>query len=440
MATKDTTQNSNKKSKKNNNRINYDKQNREIEKNKKNNNSNNKKTKKKNNVFIKKYKIDILDVLILIVFTIIASSFITGFIFNYQYKKHRSANEDLLYSESFSKFASVLEEVKKNYYEEITEDELIDAALNGMLDYLGDKYSIYLNNEDTEELTSSLEGEYKGIGIVCSGTLIIYVYDGSPASNAGIEAYDVIKTVNDVEITEENYLEISNLIKKDEDNKVVIERDGKEHTFTVKTDNVVVPSVGGEVLKHKNTKVGYIRITSFSANTYSQLIDELGKVEKDEIVSLVLDLRSNSGGYLKSAFNIANVFLEEDKVVYSLETKDDTKEYKDETEESKDYKIIVLIDEYTASAAEVLAAALKDSYGATLVGAKSYGKGKVQTLLPYGNSLVKYTSAKWLRPNGECVDEVGITPDYEVKNVIKGNVLYDNQLEKALDIAVEKEK
>ena len=309
-----------------------------------------------------------------------------------------------------------------------------------MLDYLGDKYSIYLNNEDTEELTSSLDGEYKGIGIVCSGTLIIYVYDGSPASNAGIEAYDVIKTVNDVEITEENYLEISNLIKKDEDNKVVIERDGKEHTFTVKVDNVVVPSVGGEVLKHKNTKVGYIRITSFSANTHSQLIDELGKVEKEEIGSLVLDLRSNSGGYLKSAFNIANVFLEEDKVVYSLETKDDTKEYKDETEESKDYKIVVLIDEYTASAAEVLAAALKDSYGATLVGAKSYGKGKVQTLLPYGNSLVKYTSAKWLRPNGECVDEVGITPDYEVKNVIKGNVLYDNQLEKALDIAVEKEK
>ena len=79
-------------------------------------------------------------------------------------------------------------------------------------------------------------------------------------------------------------------------------------------------------------------------------------------------------------------------------------------------------------------------HGATLVGAKSYGKGKVQTLLPYGNSLVKYTSAKWLRPNGECVDEVGITPDYEVKNVVKGNVLYDNQLEKALDIAVEKEK
>lgn len=411
---------------------------------KKNNIVDNKKKKKdkkkKNKVYIKKYKIDILDVLLIIVFTAIASSFITGYIFNYQYKKNRSINEALLYSESFTKFAKVYEEVKNNYYEEINEEELSEAALNGMLNYLGDKYSIYLNDNDSEELSTSLEGQYKGIGVVCSLGSVIYVYEGSPADKAGIQVNDEIININGIDIIEKNINDIGELIKKDEVNNIEVRRGKDVLTFEVKVDTVVMPSVSSEILTHKKANIGYLKISSFSSNTYSQFNEELKKLEDSGIDSLIIDLRNNIGGYLNTSYDIACVFLKEGDIVYSLESKDGIKIYKDKTKDNKEIKVIVLVNGNTASASEVLAAALKDNYGAIIVGEKTYGKGKVQTVLSYGDSLVKYTSAKWLRPNGECIDEVGIEPDYEVFNSVKGNTIYDNQLEKALDLSVQKEK
>jgi len=446
MATKGTTQ---KKNKSNNTKVEEKKKNskkiegtKKVDSNKKKNNKkvSNIKKKKNKKVFIKKYKIDILDVLLIIVFTVIASSFVTGYIFNYQYKRNRTLNETLLYSESFSKLAQVFDEVKKNYYEKIDEEELSRAALDGMLGYLGDKYSIYLTDNDSEELSTSLDGEYKGIGVVCSLETVIFVYDGSPASNAGIQVGDKIVSINGESITKDNAQTIGELIKKDKNNSIEVSRDGSNMTFDIKVDTVVVPSVSGDVLSKDNNNVGYVKISSFSSNTYSQFVDELKKIEDKEVNSLIIDLRNNTGGYLSAAYDIANVFLKSGDVVYSLESQDEIKVYKDTTKDSKNVNVIILINGGTASASEVLASALKDSYGAIIVGEQSYGKGKVQTLLTYGNSLVKYTSAKWLRPNGECVDEIGIKPDYEVSNTVKGNTIYDNQLELALKIANEKEK
>ena len=395
------------------------------------------KNKKNQKVYVKKFKIDILDVFIIVIFTALVSSFLTGLIFNYQYKKHRSLNESLLYSESFSKFAKIYDEVKNNYYEEVDEEEMLSAALDGMLKYLGDKYSIYIGDSDSEELISSLEGSYEGIGIVCSYDIVIAVYDNSPAAKAGIEVGDSIIEINGVVL--DNKIDVGSLIKKDSSNKIVVKRNNKMMTFNVKVDTVVMTSVVSDIFEKENKKVGYIKVSSFASNTYDQFNDKLVDLEDKEIDYLIVDLRNNTGGYLNVTTKMVNLFLSKGSVIYSLENKDGVKEYEDDTKENRDYKIVVLINGNTASAAEIFAGALKDSYGATLVGEKSYGKGKVQTLVSYGDSIVKYTSSKWLRPNGECVDEVGITPDIEVKNTYKDNTIFDNQLEEAINVLV-KEK
>ena len=160
------------------------------------------------------------------------------------------------------------------------------------------------------------------------------------------------------------------------------------------------------------------------------------ELESNGITSLIIDLRGNTGGYLKGATDIASIFIEKGKTLYYLENKEKKEEYKDETSELKNIPVIVLIDGTSASASEVLAAALKDSYGATLVGTLSYGKGKVQqTNKLEDGSMVKYTIAKWLRPNGECIDEIGIQPDYEIQlEQSEEGYLIDTQLEKAIEL------
>ena len=156
--------------------------------------------------------------------------------------------------------------------------------------------------------------------------------------------------------------------------------------------------------------------------------------KKKDIDSLIVDVRGNTGGYLNSASNIASIFLEKGKVIYSLDSKGEKVAHKDKTKEKLDYDVVVLVNQVSASASEVLAAALKDSYGAKIVGMKTFGKGSVQTTKKYGDAMVKYTSAKWLRPNGECVDEVGIEPDYEVEVEIKNGAMLDKQLDKAIEL------
>ena len=196
---------------------------------------------------------------------------------------------------------------------------------------------------------------------------------------------------------------------------------------------VNVPSTSENVIESKGKRIGYISLTTFSANSAEDFQNSLLTLSKDgEIDSLIIDLRGNTGGYLNSASNIASIFLEKGKIIYSLDSKDGVTTYKDETKQSMDCEVIVLVNQVSASASEVLAAALKDSYGAIIVGKTTYGKGTVQSTKKYGNTMIKYTSAKWLRPNGECVNEIGIKPDFEIEVEIKNNVLYDKLLDKAI--------
>ena len=385
----------------------------------------------------KKFNLDILDILILVVITAIASCVLTGVILNVQYRKLNPVYKlDLEGDENINELLNVYSEVVNNYYQDIDKKAMVEAGIEGMMKYLGDNYSIYLNSNAASDLNESLENTYEGIGIVTTLNVVYKVYEGTPAEKAGIQVDDVIIKVNGVDIDEENFAQTSVLIQNnDGPNEIVVKRGDEELTFNVEKATVSVPVVSSRTIDINDKKLGYIALGSFSSHSHDEFAEALIDLEKENIDSLIIDLRSNTGGYLNQAKNIASMFLEKGKIIYSLETKDKTEDFKDETSEKRDYKIVILVNGNTASAAEVLTAALKDNYDAIVVGKKTFGKGKVQNTNNYGDgSMIKYTSAKWLTPKGECIDEVGIEPDYEVDIEYSNNLIYDKQLDKAIEL------
>ena len=380
--------------------------------------------------------VDIFDVLIAIIATAIFSCVITGFILNMQYKKNNPLYASNLTSNTYiGKFIKIYSEVVDNFYEEVEEDGLIEAAIDGMIKHLEDTYSIYMNKEDGSSFTENLDDKYEGIGVIAYGNLIYSVIPKSPAEEVGLQEGDLIIQINGIEINEENYNSVADIIgDSEEDIQLKVVRDNKELDFTIQKSTVVMNVVEGQTLKKNKKTIGYIQLSSFGAASYNQFQEELNRLEQENIEALIIDLRGNTGGYLNMAFDISSLFLEKGKLIYSLENKNGVTDYKDKTDEKRDYAIVVIVNESTASAAEILTAALKDSYGASVVGKKTYGKGKVQNVIQNEGSVVKYTSAKWLRPNGECIDEVGIVPDFEITNVIKDEIIYDKQLEKAIEL------
>lgn len=383
-----------------------------------------------------RFSLDVLDLLIIIVVTVLISSVMTGFILNYQYRKEISyLNSNNVISKHITNFIDVYTEVVDNFYEEVDQEGMIEAALTGMMSYLEDNYSIFLDKEETESLSQSLDGSYNGIGIVAYGNVVYQIYEDSPAEAAGLKAGDEIIQVNTHKIDMQNYEKISEYLDPKKENTIVVIRDKKEKTFKVDVDKVYIPSTSENVFEKNGKRIGYIAISSFSANSAEDFQNSLLEItKKKDIDSLIVDVRGNTGGYLNSASNIASIFLEKGKVIYSLDSKGDKVVHKDKTKQKLDYEVIVLVNQVSASASEVLASALKDSYGAKIVGMKTFGKGSVQTTKKYGDAMIKYTSAKWLRPNGECVDKVGIKPDYEVEVEIKDNVMLDKQLDKAIEL------
>ena len=384
-------------------------------------------------LFSKSFKFDFIDILIIIVVISLVSSLATGFIIKLQNDKNVKFNSVIKDSE-LDKFISVYNEIVDKYYEEVDEDELVNAGIDGMLNHLEDKYSIYIENKDSS-FSNDLDSTYEGIGIATIENVVYDVYEGSSAYREGIKKGDIIVSVNGYSINNKNYKELNKKLKEnDGTNEIGILRGDEELAFKVTIETIVVPTVSSKVYEVKGKKIGYIDIDSFSKNTFEEFQEERVELEKAKIEGLIIDLRNNSGGYINSASNIANVFLKKDKKIYSLVYKDKSEDVVDKTDESLDYKVVVLVNNSTASSAEILTGALKDSYGALVVGNQTYGKGTVQTVKYYDDTAIKYTSAIWKRPNGESVDEVGIKPDYEVDNVIKNNILEDKQFDRALQL------
>lgn len=369
--------------------------------------------KNKNKIF------SFFDVAVVVVITSVIMYFLGGLLI---FRHLGGVNYSLLGNdEKLQEFISAYNGIVNNYYDSLDKDALIDGAINGMYSTIDDPYTTYLDSDNTNYLNDSLSGKYEGIGIRIEATdeavKVIEVFEDSPAKKAGIQVGDIITEINGKPITSNNTTDAVNMIKKSENEevKIVVNRNGSSLTFDVKIDDLLVPVVDVKLLNRNNQNVGYIKLSIFNDTADVQFENALSKLENSGISSLIIDLRGNTGGYLEVAKNIAEMFLEKNKIIYSLENKDSKETYKDKTSEKRNYKVVVLTNGSSASASEILAAALKYSYGATLIGEKTYGKGKVQERASLTDgTTVKYTTAKWLTPKGDCIDEVGLSPDYEV--------------------------
>ena len=387
--------------------------------------------------YLKKTKFELWEVIAITLFSSLVMSFCTGYlVYRSSCGKVTSVNGDEYLAELYKAY----DEIKSNYYSSVDLGSLVDAGIKGMFSYLGDPYTTYLDKDQTDNLTDSLKGTQHGIGVLINLSdeekkiIISRVYDNTPAKEAGLVSGDEIVKVNDKLVSEsENLKDITALIKSSDEVKLVIQRDGIDKEYTLKTVDFYNPSVEENIIEGENgNKIGYLQISKFNETAYEQFNQKLNKIEATGINSLIIDLRGNTGGFLSAATKISELFLKKGEVIYSLNEQLGTKVTYDETEESRNYKVFVLVNESSASASEILAAALQDSYGAILVGTTTYGKGKVQkTNKMNDGTMYKYTSAKWLTPKGDCIDGVGLKPDIEISN--GDELLKDLVLEKAIE-------
>ncbi len=333
-----------------------------------------------------------------------------------------------------------------NYYGELDKNSLVEGAVEGMISRVGDTFTSYADTDTTESFNEKINGSYEGIG--CSvatytdGTIVVVsVFEDSPAKKAGLEVGDIILKVDGESYEGKTSTDISNYIKDSGKDKVVltIKRDEEEKDITINLSKVEIPYVNGEVLEANDKKIGYISISLFAGTTYKQFENKLKELEKEDITGLIIDVRSNSGGYLSSVTDICSLFLKKGDIIYQLEDTSGTVKKKDTTKEKRTYPVAVLINKESASASEILASAIKESYKGLVVGTNSYGKGTVQqTKKLLDGSMIKYTTQKWLTPDGNFINEVGVTPT----NIVELSEEYfenpsrstDNQLQEALNL------
>lgn len=350
-------------------------------------------------------------------------------------------------SNSLQELITVYQNILDSYYKNIDEKDLADAAIDGMMSSLDDPYSTYMDEENTETFNETVDGSYVGIGITITvdkngDFSILDVANDSPAEKAKIKKGDVIIDIDGKELDGVSLDEVTTMVKGKEGSKLslTILRDGKKIKKTVSRGSIDLVSVNSQVYALNNGNAGYISISSFAANTYKQFKKELKKVEDKNIMSLIIDVRSNPGGHLSQTKKILELFIKKNKVLYQVEFKGNKTKIKDQTKTFRSYPVVILVNSSSASASEILAAAFKDSYtNVTILGETTYGKGTVQTAysLSDGSSL-KYTTERWLTPKGKWIDGKGVTPDKEVlltdeylENPIAEN---DLQLQSALDI------
>lgn len=322
----------------------------------------------------------------------------------------------------FTKLYDAYDELKEKYYIEIDDEKVIYGAINGMFDALGDPYSDYMNKEEADKFNSGLSSSFQGIGAEIQerngNIVVVSPIKNSPAERAGLLPEDIILSVDGKSLQGMSATEAVILIRGEKGTpvKLTIQRNNSEELIemTIIRDDIPIETVYGEM---GEDKIAHIQITSFSEQTYQDLETMLLEFEAQGMESIILDVRQNPGGYLKAAIDISRLFIEEGKPIVQLQGRDGEPEivYSDSGKKFQ-YPIVVLIDNGSASASEILAGALKESAGAKLVGITTFGKGTVQTVseLPDGSNL-KYTTGKWLTPEGNWINEKGIQPDEEVQ-------------------------
>ena len=364
-------------------------------------------------------------------------------IFNLSYSSSSRGNENNIYKK-IDLFSEVLDKVKKEYVEDIDQSEVMDAAINGVLQSL-DPYSAYMSPSMYKEMATETSGEFGGLGIEVSmeaGVVkVISPIDDSPASKAGIKAGDYIVKINNIQVQGKSLTEAVELMRGPigSEINITIRRVGvkKALNFKIKRAVIEVASVKSEI-KKKN--IGYIRLTSFNENSSDQVKDKINIFKKKNIKYYILDLRNNPGGLLSQAIKISDFFLDKGEIVSTKSKKDsENRRWFAKKGDILDGKtFVVLINYGSASASEIVAGSIKDHKRAILIGERTYGKGSVQSIIPLKNDgAIRLTVSKYYLPSGDSISDVGVMPDFEISEENENfriNTETDNQLNFAIEL------
>lgn len=348
--------------------------------------------------------------------------------------------------EDTSELTRVYNLIINKYYGEVDKKELTSAAIKGMMNYLSDDYSMYFTEDEKNDFNERLNGVYTGLGVeitndASNNAMIVTVFDNSSAKDANLKPGDIIAKINGEDVLGLGKEEVVKKIKGKSNysfNMSVL-RDNNLIDVKVVTKSITLSSVTSSVIEKDNEKIGYIYISIFALNTYDQFKEQLEELEKMKITSLIIDVRSNTGGHLTSVTSILDLFLNKTDVLYQIKSKDKIKKVYGTETSTRKYPIVVLTNELSASASEILASALKEAYGAKTVGIKTFGKGTMQNMLDLENGgMIKVTTEEWLTSKGNKINKEGVPVDYEVKldekyasNPSKET---DNQLQKAIEV------
>ena len=349
--------------------------------------------------------------------------------------------------EKIDLFGEVLENIKKDYVDEVDQSKIMDSAINGVLQSL-DPYSAYMSPELFKEMQTDTRGEFGGLGIEIgmeAGVVkVISPIDDTPAAEAGIKAGDYIVKIGKDQVQGKTLMEAVKLMRGPVGTSVdlTVRRKNvkKPLEFKIIRKIIEVKSVNSEIIS-KEKNIGYIRLKSFNENSDKQFLNTIKNFEKDKkIKGYVLDLRNNPGGLLTQAINITDFFLNDGEIVSTKgrNISETRKFFARKGDEINGKPIVVLINNGSASASEIFAGALKDHKRAIILGENSYGKGSVQSIIPLRNGGgMRLTLSKYYLPSGKSISEVGVTPDILVEEIdddFKINTEKDNQLDYAIKL------
>ena len=357
-----------------------------------------------------------------------------------------SKNNEALY-EKIDLFGEVLEKIKNDYVDDVDQADVMDSAINGVLQSL-DPYSAYMSPELFRNMQTDTKGEFGGLGIEIgmeSGVVkVIAPIDGTPAAKAGIKAGDYIVKIDNEQVQGKSLMEAVKLMRGPIGTsiKLTVRRVGKKKAieFDIKRQVIEVKSVDAKILGKKN-EIGYLRLKSFNENSDQQLLKNIEDFEKkNKPIGYIVDLRNNPGGLLTQAIAITDFFLNDGEIVSTKgrNISETRKFFARKGDKIKGKPIIVIVNNGSASASEIFAGALKDHKRAIILGENTYGKGSVQSIIPLKNGGgMRLTISKYYLPSGKSISEVGVTPDIEVEEIddsFKINTKTDNQLQYALNL------
>ena len=340
--------------------------------------------------------------------------------------------------------------IDQYYYKDITDEEKMEGIYKGLMSSTNDKYTDYYSPKEFKDLMVTMEGDYGGIGATLSQdkatkeVSVVEVYEGSPAARAGLERGDIVISVDGHLGTDESLDDFVQRIRGEEGTSIemVYKRGDQEKTIEITREEVIVPSVSHRML---DDKIGYIRISSFVNGTQKDFEDALADLQSQGMQGIVFDMRDNGGGMVDSVVAILDDILPAGTVVYTMDKSGKREDYTSDDAKKIDIPVTVLVNENTASAAEIFTGAIRDFNYGTIIGTNTFGKGIVQSTVPLSDgSAVKITVATYYTPSGECIHEKGIKPDIELEfsyadeNPTEYDELKDNQGQKAMEVLGEK--